>query len=224
MSMFPDLVSRGISTYPKLNLNYWAIHKNASSTLKVHFTMLENNLGMFDVNVYDRLDPKAKLRMENRYSDDVGMNYINVFEALSNGRVNFMVTRNPYTRAMSTYKMFYKDNWWKTKAIWRKWFGDNLTLVEFYNIVYLEELWDNYDPVFSPQSHFLATSKENYKIVGLEDMIKNWPLDCSAPRIKVNYTSWNQKEMDEHFTKEAYNIINGIYYEDFDIFNYEMIR
>ena len=80
-----------ITSYQDVKLNYWAIPKSANTTVKA--TLLQKKTK----NPYKQQKWVHK-PWNNPYIDDK--------EALSNGNINFTVTRHPYDRFVSLYKHF----------------------------------------------------------------------------------------------------------------------
>lgn len=228
---FTRPVDRGICHFPSLGVNFWAIPKNASTTLKIHFTQHEHaeSDDQFDINLYESItDPRQRLMMENKYSENI--NYIGVNEALTNKCSNIMFTRHPLLRMYSVYTFMFKDNWFMKKALFATLFEEDNTFDVFIDKIYRWKLYEDYDHVFVRQVEFLPDRKTKSgmeHIVDVDSMEKQWPYMFSPPKNKVNRSTFTTKSpeqkirsiFDKH--EHAAKLVESIYEIDYETFNYE---
>ena len=89
-----EIIKQNIIHWPELNINYWGINKNATSTITLHLGQLVGDISK--PSQEEVLQGVAwKTANKNRY--------ISSEQALSNGCKNFCVVRNPYNRFVSCY-------------------------------------------------------------------------------------------------------------------------
>ena len=186
-----------ITAWPNLGLNYWGITKCANTTVKTHLYELE-----FNTQVIER----KHIRIHG-YKE---INYISYAQAMSNGLLNFTVTRHPYDRFMSMYNDIILS---RPKRAAKAGVADVSTVNELLN--YLEESdLSTVDVHFRTQSSFVPTT--NILLIDVKHL-NNWPL-AIPPIAKRKHTS-KVKTMSklDGFQKTR---IYKLYQEDFDNFAY----
>lgn len=222
---FKTLADRNICMFENLGLNYWSIPKNASTTLKVHFSTLDQKRQKIDMNVYESLpNDRARLAYENEQSD--GIEYIPESAVGLYGFDNVLFTRHPHKRCVSIYKFTYGNEWYRKKVFapggrFDKIFPVDATFEEFFAIVQEKELWKDFDSVFYPQVYWMPTSpkiKQNIKLIDVDYMHEMWPWDFEKPDFKVNVSEGAE---DFKLTQEEKDLIYEIYSDDFDTFWYD---
>ena len=199
MSSPVSLALQKITTWPELGINYWGIHKNASTTLTQHFLNLVGE----------------KFDNEKHAKNVVRSRLISRHDALNNNLKNFCVVRNPIDRFLSTYFMFkYPKNSMQEKAAKRANFNNDLDLNESINVLAIE-----LQTKFKTNKHWWKqiwyiekTTNIDY-ICKLETLKDNWPFNFAAPMNLVN--SSNRQTVTVDFEK-----IKTLYKEDVEAFEY----
>jgi len=210
--MFPNNILRGIIEYPNLELNYWSIQKNSTTSLKHSFQILNGTINHLHKN--DESYREKDYDVIHRHN-----NYISVNQAKNNNYRNIIFSRNPYDRALSMYK-YLKNNPKMDKHIYGVLRKKCKTFFEFLTEVHVGKLNSNSGCLmFCSQSNYLEKDVE-YTRVKLEEL-ETLPsvLGISDfPFFYLNKTTKDEKVLDD---KEI-ALINTIYEKDFLTFGYEM--
>lgn len=187
-----------ITTWPGLELNYWSIIKCANSSIKVHLHELSGNKLANEFKDY-RINKKSLSK------------YISAEIALSNGLINFSITRNPYDRFLSAWRdLCIKRPQRGIKAnIDVKW--SPLQLAEFCLVKSDQEL----DVHFRSQDWFVDQKVEH--IFQLENLSRQWCLDIP---ILTHHAHKSSDLVDVKLCSEAKKLVKERYSVDFERFNY----
>ena len=185
-----------ITAWSKLGLNYWGITKCGNTTVKTHLYELENG-----VDVLERKHTRIH---------GYNLNYITYCEAMSNGLLNFAVTRHPFDRFMSMYndlvlsrpkrglKAGVESNWSINQLLdWLE--GQNLNTVDVH---------------FRTQSSFIPTT--GILLIDIKQL-SAWPLPI-PPIQKRRHTSKvkTMSQLDAFQKTRLYKL----YAEDFGTLGY----
>lgn len=210
--IFPGLVDRGICKFENLGINYWAIPKNASTTLKIHFSQL-NHVGKVEWNEeeYSRQNPQARLNMENAASEHI--QYITENEAIHNGLKNCIFIRHPFRRMLTTYSFMFQNNWFKRKSAFKNLFTEGMSFENFLLTIYDKKLYVNYDTIFVPQTAFLPKDHLLDVFVDIDHLTKKWPFKFPSPTIHVNKS--NSYQYKDQMTEDAKALIYAMHSSDF---------
>jgi hypothetical protein len=186
-----------ITAWPRLGLNYWGITKCANTTVKTHLYELEHNTQVIE---------SKHIRIHG-YQE---INYVTYAEAMSNGLLNFAVTRHPYDRFMSMYNDIILS---RPKRAAKAGVKNVSTVNELLN--YLEESnLSTVDVHFRTQSSFVPTT--NILLIDVT-LLRHWPL-AIPPITKRRHTSKVKtlSKLNEFQKTRIYKL----YQEDFDNFGY----
>ena len=142
----------------------------------------------------------------------------------------FAFVRNPYSRLVSAY--IFLSNGGDDKYD-RDWANEHIVHYEsFDNFV---RNWINPANIFKkshfkPQVHYICNDKLQVEVdyVGrFEELEKDFQHICGILNIErelPHYNSSNKtKRWKEYYNTETFAIVNEVYKEDFEVFNYEMI-
>lgn len=191
-----NLNGLNITSWKKLNVNYWGITKCGNSTVKTHLYCLENNIPFKDFGISIHGNTK--------------IDYITPEFAKTNGKINFTVTRNPYDRFLSMYKDLVLIRKHRGKHSGFK--GNTLDeLIDFVSSISDE----NRDFHFKTQNYFI--SREMDYVIDLYKMKEDWPFDFKYPKNVVHKSNSNFNIL----TNKQKDRIYEIYRIDFDKFGYD---
>jgi len=162
-------VERNITEWPKLEINYWGITKCANSSIKAHLNQCSGNPIIDQFKTTSVNKPKF-----NRY--------ITEEQALSNGYVNFTVTRHPIQRFVSA---------WKDLCINRKARGKQAGVNPDWDLKQLAKFVADkndheLDVHFRSQSYFINDQIEH--VFQLENLNTQWNLDIPVLEFHIHST------------------------------------
>jgi len=195
-----------ITHWPELNINYWAIHKNATSSIMAHLVSITSDIDVAEFNRSDDMQAKHIVREQQRYIDKN--------DALTNGCKNLTVVRDPFDRLESCYKMFkhplnetHKVGASKAgfKVDWNE--EDFLNYIELH---FTKNLRGNKH--FAKQISFIHNADNMDYIVKLEQLNEQWPLE-DKPTFTLNKTTNQTTSLDRQRVRDLYE-------EDYRIFGY----
>lgn len=189
---------RSITEWPELGLNYWSITKCANSSIKVHLHELSGNTLANEFRGY-RVNKKSLSK------------YISAETALSNGLINFTVTRNPYNRFLSA---------WRDLCIKRPERGIKAHIDVSWSPLQLAEYCldksdSDLDVHFRSQNWFVNKNIEH--IFQLENLHTQWCLDIPILKHHAHRTI---DPADTKLCEKTKEIVNERYSVDFERFNY----
>ena len=188
-----------IAEYSKFKLNYWPIPKCANTAVKTCLSFPNGSQG----NPYSKF--KWVHKPENVPNLDINI-------ALSNGNLNFTVTRHPYDRVISLYKDFGLRRPWKM-------FKVKPTIDYFVQTIYDGWPTDDATKNYHAYSMCYYVTKDNKllvdRIIDVNDLNKFLKSINVNPRIVNKTTTMNIPLSDK--IKE---IIYNRYSNDFKVFGY----
>lgn len=202
-----ETIRQNILTFPELGYNYWAINKNATSSLAYYFAL---QIGLKPNSEHQ--DAKTKLKHQNRY--------ISQDQALNNGLKNLTVVRNPFTRFESCYRMFKfpKDDIHSLAASKAR-FDKNFSSQDF--LLSIQKTWDfrkkQGNKHYWKQTWFVPDKSQIDYIIKLENLSNGWPSDLPVPKEHTN-RSYNKSNIEYDYDKE---LLFEIYKDDFLSFEYK---
>jgi hypothetical protein len=181
------------------DINYWGITKAGNTSIKFALIELHKKKSIKNSNLY-----KTWVHSEHNGT------YISKDQALTNGKINFTVIRNPYTRFESMWKDIKRrpDQFFKNKRI--------DTLEEFFD--YLERTEDEKRNVhFRSQSYFIS---DGVKI--LPDHVFDIEDKESINKfLNIKLEKHNSINSPVKFTDNQISRIYSIYEKDFKILGYD---
>lgn len=205
---FKSKVRQNITAWPELGINYWGIHKNASSTMIMHLCTLTGTITPTEEEIEEGMLGKTTLVHSHRY--------ITQEEAFENGLINFAITRHPLDRFISIYKhlKYPKTPAQENTRRKIKMTGD-FTPMDFLEHVAttfrtgkkINKHWDR-QVANVPMPWILD------HVIKLENLIEDWPLDIEPPAIKSNSTGNEDVDIDER-------LIYDVYHQDYTQFGYQ---
>lgn len=205
------VIQENIIHFPKLNINFWAMNKNASSTFLEHFAKLSK----YDFT-YNDDGQGAKIYLKKND------HYIDYETAKSNGSKNVTVVRNPFKRFESCYRMWkYPVNKTQAKASDKgnfepHWEANDLLRAIDRKFNFREKRGNKH---YWKQIWFVHDTSIMDHIVKLEDIARTWDLDIPYPEFHTNQSGEKKTPLD--YDKDfCYNI----YREDFKTFGYAYRR
>lgn len=212
MSPTKQIIKKKITTWPELGINYWGIHKNATTTLSDYFVQLVGDNPLYKEWLPAKDDAWKRKTAAAKRS-------ISSFTALSNGLVNFCLVRDPVDRFFSIYKMWkYPKDLIQERSATKAKFDSTDSPNDFAEKILAEfsrgikksgnkHLWK--------QVWYLPSDITKIdQIVNLENLQKDWPFDFPYPDYKVNKTTKIQNlSVDKEIIYQAYN-------EDYSAFGY----
>lgn len=202
-----ETVRQNILTFPELGYNYWAINKNATSSLAYYFAL---QIGLNPNKQHQ--DAKTKLKHQNRY--------ISQDEARNNGLKNLTVVRNPFSRFESCYRMFkFPQDDIHILAASKARFEKNFSSQDF--LLSVQKTWNfrkkQGNKHYWKQTWFVPDTSFFDYIIKLEDLTDSWPSDLPTPTQHSNTT--------DKKTPVQYDYDRGLLFEmykdDFLSFDYK---
>ena len=215
-----DTVRFNVTRWPEFNVNFWAINKNASSTIINH--LIHEATGV-DIDYEHRYGQEGKRLIQDRRIDRD--------EALRNQHLNFAVVRHPQDRFESAYRQFkFRDEPEGLKASRKARFDKSWEPQDF--LEYIERKFElRKDPVVKKYSQlsgnkhfwkqmdfipFKVLDKIDY-IVKLEELNDKWPLKLIGPPTFIANSTEPQPLPDYDL-----ELLKNLYLEDFLTFNYTL--
>lgn len=198
------VVRQNISAWPELGMNYWAINKNASSTLTMHFATLCGDITPTDHEI--ELGMLAKSGMQSRY--------ITQEQAFHNGLKNFTVSRHPLQRFYSVYKhLKHPTSVTQQRTVGKARFDPTWSEKRF-----LEHIIDTFrtgkiNKHWRKQVSFVPTPWRLDHVIKLERLVEEWPFDFDPPEIQSNTTVEEAVSINEA-------LLYDVYHEDYLYFGY----
>jgi len=216
-------VHNAISTYENINVNFWHCTKNASSAMTIHLYGLDQNL-TFD-SVKESLG-------NNHWGIRKKLTLINRDAAVNNGRNNFFMCRDPFSRFISMYKdmtikrpqrgikakidpgwspyelAVYLNNTPEEKSDIH--FVSQYSFINPKNVATVLSINDNC------ASYTLNGANTTINIVHMEDITNTWKQEIPMLTNKAHETSGDEIILD----KKTKNLIYARYKKDFDFFKY----
>lgn len=196
-----DLIETGITSFPRLGVNYWGITKCASTSMKHH--LLEQELGR-----------RTTFRQPTAIHAKIAGYYISREDGLSNGRVNFTVTRHPVSRALSAWRdlCHTRPERGIAAGIDPSWsFRDLMTFVA-------ERDDDDLDVHFRSQSWFITAPLEHE--IDQKELNPCWPFEFAAPTVAPMHES---VKSDTRLHDDVLALIAARYAADFRRFGYDPV-
>ena len=207
--MKKEIKHQNITAWPELGVNFWGINKNATSTIISHFSVLTKDI---EEQNYDfELGQRAKLiaKANNRYIDSS--------VAFNNGLKNFSIVRNPHSRFLSCFKQFkYPQNEIHERSSKKAAFNKDWSADDFLENIERKFVFRNKpgNKHYWKQSWFLPLPKTIDYIIKLEKLNNEWPFEFDAPSFISNKSNFKQ------IIKYNKDLLENIYYEDFENFGY----
>lgn len=187
---------RNISSWDTLQINFWAIPKCASTTIKTHLYLLQYNttpiVSPFFVH------------------DEKYVKFINELEAFENNYTNFTCTRNPYDRFMSIYNDLILSR--PERGI-QAGLNPEMSLNDLIDFINGSN-YDNLDVHLKPQSYFITKPMHCIK---LHRLSCDWPFNFTKPVFIINKS---KNVSNEQLTKIQKDKVYSLYKSDFINFNY----
>lgn len=187
---------RNISSWDKLKVNFWAIPKCASTTIKTHLYLLENNTTP-DTSTFFVHDEKY-------------VKFINEIEASQNDYINFTVTRDPYERFISIYNDLILSR--PQRGI-RAGLNPEMSLNDLIEFIDTSN-YDILDIHLRPQSYFIT---KNILCINLQHLQHDWPFNFSSPMFIINKS---KNVINKQLSINQKDKIYTLYKPDFIKFNY----
>lgn len=206
-----ETIRQNILTFPELGYNYWAINKNATSSLTKYFAL---QIGI-KINEEQHQDAKIKLKHQNRY--------ISQDQALNNGLKNLTVVRNPFTRFESCYRMFkFPEDDIQRFAASKARFDKNFSIQDF--LLSIQKTWNfrkkQGNKHYWKQTWFVPDKSKIDHIVKLENLAKYWPSDLPIPTEHLNTTD-KKSNIQYKYDKV---LLSKMYKDDFVSFKYKVLE
>jgi len=198
------VVRQNITAWPELGLNYWAINKNASSTLTMHFATLCGEITPTDEEIESGQLAKGGM----------GSRYITQEQAFQNGLKNFAVTRHPVDRFKSIYKhLKHPKTVVQQRTVGKARFDPTWTPMEFLEHIIHTLQTGKINKHWKKQVSFIPQPWRLDHIIKLERLSEDWPFDFDPPGIISNSTVDLDIDVDE-------GIVYDLYHEDYLSFGY----
>ena len=198
------VVRQNITAWPELGINYWAINKNASSTLTMHFATLCGEITPTEEEI--EVGQLAKHRLGNRY--------ITQEQAYHNGMKNFGVSRHPLQRFYSVYKhLKHPTSVVQQQTVGKARFDPTWNEKQFLEHIIHTFHTGKINKHWRKQVSFMPTPWRLDHVIKLERLVEDWPFDFEPPRIQSNTTSNVDVSIDE-------DLVHDVYHEDYLYFGY----
>ena len=205
-----SIIRNNIIKFDELGINYWAINKNASSTLTMHFGEAVGDIEKPNL---------AEIKLGVSFKNQGHHRYITPDEALNNGLLNFCVTRDPCRRFISVYNHLSDPQTEVQKlTISKARFKHNWTpddLME--HIAHTFETGKKINKHWRPQMDFLKDLKNFDHVVKMEHLVQQWPLHhiIEPPHYVANPTEHSRLDFDRQRLYQLYQ-------RDFDELDYTL--
>ena len=200
-----ELMIQNITSWEKLNVNYWGIPKSGNSSVKKK--LIESSTDIHEV------DDSIHTYDHHIYHSIAVCKYITKKEAISNGFTNFTLVRNPYNRFISMFKDLKRTgtDYFSIKE-------KNVNTVD--NLLHFIENTEtsNLNYHFRSQSSFVFVNGKiaAEKVFKLEEM-KKLELFLNLGKFDIV----NKIDADIVLTEKQKEKIYDIYHKDFKLFGYK---
>jgi len=205
-----SILRNNIIKFQELGINYWAINKNASSTLTMHFGEAVGDIQKPNL-------AEIQLGVSFKIKDEALSRYITPNEALNNGLLNFCVIRDPCRRFISCYNHLKNPQTEVQKnTISKARFDYNWTPNDF--MQYIDHTFETGQKInkhWKPQMDFLMDMSNFDHVIKQEHMIEQWPIShiIGPPKYVANKTQHAEYDYDK---QKLYKL----YQQDFDELGY----
>lgn len=198
----------------KYNLLFIHIPKNAGTTIEKIFSMYENPNSLW---------VGSELNLNEGKFAPQHLNYALLTKTYPkinfDSMIKFTFVRNPYSRAISLFNWNLKHGYYKPK------FNNKFTNIEFNHFLttFISKLNSSHK---LPQSFYFDCE---YDFVGrVENFKEDFSKFLNTYNIPIVYkgehfNKTNSSELINNLSRENIDVINDLYREDFENFNYKMI-
>jgi hypothetical protein len=206
-----------ISTFEKLQINYWGVRKSGCTTMK--YILLRGERPKF----VERMDKRGRGRNRHGYPNRGWVHnecrYISPTEAKENGFKNIIVLRDPVQRALSMYNGIETDPYTMLKSGSRQFKVEAKKISKNININAFLDLLERF-PDKDRNWHY--RSQKSYclfeDIIKLDiDNIQN-TIHLINPNLVVNVV-FNKSEKRESPSTHIVKRIHEIFKEDFELYD-----
>lgn len=205
-----SIIRQNIITFPELGFNYWAINKNATSSMLHYFA---DQIGIRAPITNSDQQAKVMLKHLNRY---IGQD-----EAYNNGLKNIVIVRNPFKRFESCFRMFkFPVNDIQRKASRKANFDRTWNSQDF--LLSIKKQWDfrskRGNKHYWKQTWFVPDLDKIDHVIKLENLVDTWPLEMKIPTIHFNRTDKKRTSRPWDYNKD---LLFHLYKDDFSAFGYK---
>jgi hypothetical protein len=205
MSMSLTKLKYNISCWDALKLNYWGITKCGNTSIKHSLIMASNTV---------ILEQKPDKHGANSWvHSEKNVLYISSEAALSNGNINFTVTRHPYDRFIS----MYKDTQRRHNHFFRK--HKDLRVSSINDLItFVENIPDDRREVHFRSQCYYITEKDHILPSIVFDINDTERIENTL-RTKVE--KMNSINTQIHLNEEQKQKVFRIYQKDFELLGYK---